>query len=317
MQSEKGGNMNVSYSRCSTYAGCPREHWYAYVMGITPKKPERPLFFGGDFHKLLELRGNKPELKKAIEDIKSTFYDMPADFQSDLGDNYIDDLKIIFTDYQHLYKEDELPAETEHWFETPIGKFQGEPVKFVGKIDEIYTGEILGEHKTFSVAPDLSVLVMNQQINLYAKAREIETGVVPSKVKWDYIKSRPASEPVWLDKSQRFSEAASSSITPMSWLRACKARGITDEAILSKADRYSQNISNFFFRHTLEINKNMVSKMWDDFKDLAREVVVKGGNNKRQNITRDCSWCSYRPLCYAEFTGADTDYIIKKDFTER
>ena len=310
--------MNISYSRASTYANCPQEHYWAYVRGISPKKPARPLHFGSDFHKLLELRGDEKSLvdaKRAIEDV---FYDMPAQFQSDLGDTYLEDLFTVFEDYQKVWKGEELPEKTEHRFEMLIGKYKGEPVNFVGVIDEVYQGGVkLGEHKTFSVAPDMSTLIMNQQINLYAKAYEMEFGIKPKYVQWDYIRSKPASQPVWLEKSQRFSAAANSNITPYSWERACKERGITDPSILAQGLNYTQNLENFFFRHNLEINPKMVETVWADFKDLAKEIVIKGDTNKRKNITRDCSWCDYRPLCYAEFTNADVEYIIKKDYEER
>lgn len=310
--------MNISYSRASSYASCPQKHFFAYILGITPKKPARPLHFGSDFHKLLELRGNKKLLGKAKEDIEDTFYDMPPQFQSDLGDNYVEELFSIFEDYQKVWAEETLPEKTEHRFEMLLGKYKGEPVNFVGVIDEIYDGGAkLGEHKTFSNAPDLSTLIMNQQINLYAKAHELEFGVKPKYVQWDYIRSKPAAQPVWLEKSQRFSAAASQNITPFSWERACREQGVTDKQVLAQAANYEQNITNFFFRQNLEINPSMVDTIWTDFKDLAREIAAKGSTNKRKNITRDCSWCDYRPLCYAEFTGADTDYIIKKDYRER
>lgn len=310
--------MNISYSRASSYAGCPQKHFWAYVVGISPKKPVRPLQFGTDFHKLLEMRGSQKKLSIAKESIKDVFYDMPSQFQSELGDDYVEELFTVFEDYQKVWADTELPEKTEHRFEMPLGRYKGEPVNFVGVIDEIYEGGIkLGEHKTFSKAPDLNTLIMNQQINLYAKAYELENGVMPKYVQWDYIKSSPASQPVWLEKSQRFSAAASTSITPFSWERACKERGITDKQVLAKAQDYEQNIENFFFRHNLEINPNMAETIWADFKDLAREIVTKGSTNKRKNITKDCSWCSYQPLCYAEFTGADVDYIIKKDYEER
>lgn len=310
--------MNISYSRASSYASCPQKHFWGYIAGLKPKKPARPLYFGTDFHKLLELRGNGKLLAEAKETIEDTFYDMPSQFQSELGDDYVKDLFTVFEDYQKLWAEEELPEETEHRFELPLGKYKGEPVTFVGVIDEIYQeGVKLGEHKTFSTAPDMGILIMNQQINLYAKAFELERGLRPKYVQWDYIRSKPAAQPVWLEKSQRLSTASNSNITPFSWLRACEEHGIEDEKVLAQASSYEQNISNFFFRHNLEINPTMVETIWSDFKDLAREIACKGCTNKRKNVTRDCSWCDYRPLCYAEFTGADIDYIIQKDYEER
>lgn len=310
--------MNISYSRASAYAQCPQKHYWSYVVGITPKKPERPLRFGSDFHKLLELRGNENSLTEAKKTISDTFYEMPSQFQTDLGENYVEDLFTIFEDYQRVWVDEKLPEETEHRFEIPIGKYKGEPVTFVGVIDEIYGGgEKIGEHKTFSKAPDNSILVMNQQVNLYAKALELERGVKPKYVQWDYIRSNPSSQPVWLEKSQRFSSAANSNITPFSWDRACAEHGITDEGILSQRENYSQNVDNFFFRQNLEINLKMSDSIWNDFKELAKEIAIRGGANKRKNVSRDCSWCAYRPLCYAEFTGADIEYIIEKDYKEK
>ena len=37
------------------------------------KKPERPLYFGTDFHKLLELRNDPDALREAKEQIKDTY----------------------------------------------------------------------------------------------------------------------------------------------------------------------------------------------------------------------------------------------------
>ena len=92
----------------------------------------RPLYFGTDFHKLLELRNDKAALKQAKEDIKDTYYSLPAAWQSDLGDNYIEDLFTIFGDYRRLYKDVRQPQVTEKAFELEVGSCRGEPIVFVG-----------------------------------------------------------------------------------------------------------------------------------------------------------------------------------------
>src|SRR5690606_8246319 len=33
-----------------------------------------------------------------------------------------------------------------------------------------------------------------------------------------------------------------------------------------------------------------------------------------RNLTRDCSWCDYAPLCHAELRGEDTEYLLKHDY---
>ena len=118
----------------ASYLHCPYQHWLRYVRRLEKKKPERPLYFGTDFHKLLELRNDKAALKEAREQIKETYYEMPASWQGDLGETYLDDLFVIFKDYRKLYKDVRQPQVTELPFELAIGDCKGEPIIFVGKI---------------------------------------------------------------------------------------------------------------------------------------------------------------------------------------
>ena len=314
----------ISYSRIQSYLGCPYSHWLRYVRRLSKKRPERPLYFGTDFHKLLELRNDPETLEEAKGLITDAYYAMPASWQGDLGENYVSDLFTIFEDYQAIYGGVRQPQITEQDFELEVGKFRGEPIVFVGKIDELYLlkrrGEKfikIGEHKTFSNKPGMDILVMNPQKCLYAKAVHFLKGILPEKVIWDYIKSSPASEPIWLEKSKRFSEASSTKITPLSWERACKARGITDQETLSKGDRYAPNITEFFFRAELDIDPQMVDRVWEGYLYTAKQIIRFGESNRTQNITKNCSWCSYRDICHAELTGGNPEYIISKDFEER
>lgn len=311
--------MHVSYSQVSTYLRCPFAHYLSYKENLTPKKPTRPLVFGTDFHKLLELRGDKPAIKNAMKQMKEVYYDMPAMFQGELGETYIEDLKTIFADYCKVYRGNPLPDVTEQKFEITLGKYKGEPVYFVGVIDGLYKqdGIVVEEHKTFTRKPDMNTLVMNVQKCLYAKAVQKIYGSLPDAVMWDYIKSTPAKEPVWLEKSQRLSTAKSEYITPFSWLRACKRHGITDSTILDSANSYRYNIQNYFFRYTLDYVPEMVDKVWKDFVYVTKEVLQKGDSNQTMNITRDCAWCSFQPICYAMCTGGDVKYTIEKDFQQK
>lgn len=288
------------------------------------KKPERPLYFGTDFHKLLELRNDPEALRDAKKTIKDTYYEMPASWQGELGENYLDDLFNIFKDYRRVYKGVRQPQVTEHEFELDVGDYKGEPIIFVGKIDELYLLKhsgvksiTVGEHKTFSNKPNMGILVMNTQKCLYAKAVQFLRGILPDKVKWDYIRSTPAAEPIWLEKPKRFSEAASTKITPMSWKRACKAHGILDPEIVQKGQKYKSNIPEFFFQVELDIDPVMVDVIWDGFLYTAKQIIRFGEKNKTRNVTRDCSWCPYYDICYTEMTGGDVQYVIGRDFKER
>lgn len=308
----------------SLYLSCPYAHYLRYVKRLEKKRPERPLFFGSDFHTLLELRNNKEELKKAKQSIVDTFYGMPPSWQSDLGENYPQDILTIFKDYQRLYKDAPQPQVTEQEFDIKVGEYKGEPIEFVGKIDELYLKKrngvkriVVGEHKTFNQKPNMNTLVMNPQKCLYAKAVQFLKGILPDKVKWDYIKSSPSIYPIWLDKSKRFSEAASTKVTPMSWRRACREMGILDKEVIQRGEKYKGNISEFFFQAEMDIDPAMVDNTWEGFIFTAKQIIRFGEKNKTKNVTRDCSWCTFHDICYAEMTGGDAGYVIGRDFKER
>lgn len=308
--------ITISYSRVSSYLSCPQAHNYSYVERIKPKGVVRPLTFGGDFHKLLEHRGSE-KLPDVYNEIKDTYRELDGRQQSQLGDEYLEELFEVFEDYTQYWYGAERPVKTEHEFKIHIANYKGIPVYFVGKIDELYKDGSIGEHKTFNQRPDLSILTMNQQSMLYAKAAQLEFGKLPPKIRWDYIKSRPAERPMWLEKSGRFSAAKSSKITHLSWLRACDEREIEDEEIRAKAEEYRENIHNFFFRYEVDIIPEMVEVVWNDFLSVVKQILTKSETNKVKNVTRDCSWCKFRPLCYAQFTGADVEYIKKTDYQSR
>lgn len=314
-------NINISYSRVQSYLRCPYQHYLRYYEHLKLNKPVRPLYFGSDFHKLLELRGDKKALNEAKKDITDKYYEVPPQWQGDLGANYVEDLFNIFDDYVDIYRDAPQPQKTEEPFEIPIGKYKGESVNFIGIIDELYLRKHngvkyikIGEHKTFGRKPQADVLVMNTQKCLYAKATQIIRGILPQAVIWDYISSKPASSPIWLDKSKRFSTAKSTSITPYSWKRACIEHGIDDPSLIAQGDMYKGNIPNFYFRREMELVPQMVEQVWEGFVHTCKNIVKDGHRNTTKNFTKDCSFCNYRDICYTECTGGDLDYLIEKNY---
>lgn len=317
--------MHISYSRESAYLRCPYLHFLRYIEGLESVKPVRPLYFGSDFHKLLEVRKAPALVKSEWKKMKEKFYSLPGGWQSDLGENYPYDLKTIFQDYQEMWKGSPLPKVTEKSFELNIGYHLNEDIIFVGVIDELYKYRDkegnkfieIGEHKTFSRPPDMNTLVMNTQKSLYCKAAQMIWGILPRAVRWDYIKSTPAKSPIWLEKSKRFSTAKSQDITVASWKRACKEKGITDPEIINQGEVYRGNENNFFFRVQQDVYPQMVDDVFEGFLYTCKDIVSRGPENKTKNITRDCNYCTFRNICMAEMSGGNRDYVIEKEFTTR
>lgn len=315
--------MHISYSRVSSYMSCPYAHYLGYELGIRSAKPVRPLYFGTDFHKLLELRGDPVALKQVRVAIEDTYYSMPPQWQGELGEDYLTDLFTIFDDYCEVYKDAPLPSVTEREFKIPMFEYKGESYIFKGVIDELYkrksrsTGEKylkVGEHKTCNRRPDMNTLVMNVQKNLYAKAVQILYHRLPKSVIWDYIHSKPAAQPIWLEKSKRFSSAKSQFVTPFSYLRACEEHGITDTEQLAKAEELQGNIPNYFFRVEQDYDPIMVEETWRGFVFQAKLIARYGNRNKTKNMTRNCSYCSYRDICYTQLTGGDMDRLMEVNY---
>lgn len=306
--------MDISYSRVALYRKCPMAHYLRYVKHLKKKGKSKPLYFGTDFHKLLENRTSKKKYLKARKEIEEAYDNLDFNERSMLGDNYLENLFEIFSDYRKVWNGSDKPIVTEQEFKLPliIDKETGEVHNFIGIIDELYEGyTVIGEHKTFSMKPSNLTLTMNTQSMLYAKAVKELYGVTPTHIRWDYIKSEPASFPVYL-KGKRLSSAKSQSITPYSWLRACKEYGCEDQKNMALA--WEQNISNFFFRLDVSISDAMVERIWKDFKYTAKDLIKRQEKNKVRNVTRDCSFCDFKDICKTEFTGGNVDYIIDKDF---
>jgi len=308
--------MNLSYSRFNAYLSCPYKHYLSYEEGWVKKLKDRPLYFGTDFHRLLEVRGQQDKIDEVMQDITDTFYELPADQQTALGNDYPADIYSIFVDYCEMWKDAPIPDKTEVEFNLPMGKYKGEPVIFKGFIDGLYfkdDGIVVEEHKTFSKMPAKDFLVMNTQKSLYAVAVKKLYGEYPKTILWDYIHSQVASYPVWLDKSQKFSTASTTKVTPYSYKRACAEHGIE----CTDADKYEGNLANFFFRIEMDYIPEMIADIWQGFKYTCKDIVQHGKENRTKNLTYNCSWCPYRDICHAELTGGNVEAILEKDYERK
>lgn len=310
--------MNISYSRFSTYLSCPYKHYLAYEEEWIKNKTDRPLYFGSDFHKLLEFRNQPDKITEIKQEITDQYYTLSGDQQSELNSKgeYLEELFSIFDDYCEVWKDTPLPDKTELEFLIPLGKYKGEPIMFHGFIDEIYErddGITIGEHKTFSKMPANDFMVMNTQKSLYAKAVKFLYKQYPKTILWDYTRSTAASYPVWLEKSNRFSTASSNQITLFSYKRACAEHGIE----CTDAEKYENNTANFFFRTEMDYIPEMIEDVWQGFKYTCKDIVTHGKKNRTKNITYNCSWCQYRDICHAELTGGNVDAILEHDFKRR
>lgn len=306
--------VKVSQSRIGTWKRCGYCHYLKYVLRIRKKGKVRPLYFGSDFHYLLEHYDHPKDLtnvKKAFSKIKKAYDKLSAKELTDIGGNYLNELQTIFKDYKYVY----LPLETdtrELDFEIELRK----DVLIRGKIDAIVETDnniIIVEHKTFNKKPNSIVFDMNSQALIYAKVvRLLGYPSKPIKILWDYIHSKPAEEPPIVDGKLKLNK--SSKIIPQSFRRAAMKVGWDKKEARNKSLEYLGNMENFFFRKEVMVFDSAIDSFWEDTMQDIKMIYKFGETCKSKNITRDCSWCDYQPICVLELNGGDVKGLIESQY---
>ena len=73
-------------------------------------------------------------------------------------------------------------------------------------------------------------------------------------------------------------------------------------------------------RQYLPLNDTILKNVYEDAVTTAnqiREFMNKPKEEFDRNLTRDCSWCEYYPLCQAELRGLDSDFMRKVDYKKK
>jgi hypothetical protein len=89
---------------------------------------------------------------------------------------------------------------------------------------------------------------------------------------------------------------------------------IADHAKLMERAEASRN--NYFQRIFTPVNETIADQIFDGFVETAIEMRDNAGRKKDQNIGRHCSWCDYEPICRAQLTGGDVDYVKSIEFVK-
>jgi len=320
--SKRPDEIKMSYTRISSYRMCPRQHSYKYNEFIYAQKVSKPLILGGHIHEILSVRANPSAVERKLDEISTFYTNSKREIKNSLGETYVEDIRSIIDEYTHIWKSETLPDETEHKFSKTIGKAQGVPINFMGYIDELYKYQsnwgqpefIIGEHKTFKIAPNEIKLLNAEQPLLYAKAVTDEFGVTPRNIVWDYISSIPSEEPRLL-KNGTLSTSNNPRITPYSWEKACDRYNLP-ESERQKASLYEGNQMKRFFKYVLKVNKFRMNSVYEDFVDTAKDIIRNNKTCVHDGL--QCSWCDYQPLCAADLRGdrAERERLLYTEYVQ-
>lgn len=186
-----------------------------------------------------------------------------------------------------------------------------------GKLDGLsLTGEkkkCLRETKTFRNMPTDDHRWRNVQTNLYYWACE-RLGIQLDRLCWDYIRSKPPSVPK-INKDGKLSLKRLDTL-PTALSTFAKEQKIKQLPSLM-VKTAEANRKNYFTRIFTSPRPKTIAFIVKDFTETAIEIAEKHGKVKARTIERHCEWCEFEPLCRAELTGADADFIKRKEYVSR
>jgi predicted DNA-binding antitoxin AbrB/MazE fold protein len=295
---------------------CRRMYHNKFVLGLQRKKKKRPLVFGSIIHEIIEahLEGKKwRKLLKKIDLKEGSMFRK----EREMYGNLIQDIEDIMTDYFDYWEGSIKPIEhagrnSEHEFRIELG----EGLWFSGKIDAVVKAKKmkwLMEHKSFSRMPSEDDRWRSVQAAVYFRALEEMGFPRIDGVLWDYISSKPCNVPGELTATGRISQAKIDTLPSRvnRWIEDEGKKKKDFQKMLADAEA---NRRNRFIRVFSPIKARVVDNIWEDFVDTAKEIQDFHGTKKDQNIGRHCSWCDYQPLCKAEVTDSDLEWLIKREY---
>lgn len=287
-----------------------------FVLGLRRKKVKRPLVFGTIIHEIIEAHLEGKNWKKLLKKID---LDQGSMFRKEreMYGNLIEDIRDIMTDYFEFWDGQLKPIEhdgrhSEHEFRIELDT----DLWFTGKIDAV--GKAKGmrwlvEHKSFSRMPSEDERWRSIQAAVYFRALEEMGFKRIDGVLWDYISSKPCNVPGELTATGKISQARIDSL-PSRIERWIEDEGHNKKDYKKLLTDAEANRRNRFIRLYSPVKPRIVDNIWDDFVDTAKEMRDFHGLKKDQNIGRHCSWCDYQPLCKAEVTDSDIDWILKREY---
>jgi hypothetical protein len=311
----------ANQSKIKTWLNCQQAAHYKYTMDLVPNKKSRPLTFGGIVHNMIEAHANGDDpfavLAKEAEKqgkLSKTEVELYGDIVQDTHD--------IMTDYFRFYGEKSLQyirfqkRSAEHIFGVEIA----DGITFKGKIDAFAKTpnglRWLVEHKSWGKSiPNEDERWRNVQAPVYTRAIEMMGWPKVDGVLWDYIRSKPPMRPQILKNGQPSKRALDTIPARVErWIAEYKeetGQNADTKHLMKSAEK---NRSRYFQRIFTPTKKDVVDKVFADFRLAAIRMRDSQGSQPCKNIGRHCSWCSYESLCRAELRGGDVDFIIEREY---
>lgn len=310
-------HFKISHSKAKVGRRCQMAYYYKYMLRLRKKAKSRPLMIGSLVHESIESYIKTGSyLGKFKEFREQTFTKLNVEEQA-LNADILDLCKILVRGWVNRWNEgpyEMIWVEKEFEVEIEPGVF------FIGKIDgrcrEKANGrEWLIEHKTCKKMPGEDVRMYDVQTPLYTSVLpDIDEPPVVGCV-WDYVRTKMPAVPELL-KSGVLSSRKNIDTIPEVFMREINRHGLNPAGYMDTIKSLSDD--SFYRRIPYNVSRAQSKRLREELiitTHYLQDLETK--SDFCRNLTRDCGWCDYKDLCYAELRGDDTSYMLKHDFEVR
>ncbi len=314
----------VHQSGLKTFRRCHRCWYYKYVEQLERIKKGPALLRGTICHAMIEAKANGKDpwvpYEEFIKENKKIFIE-----EEEVYGNIEEMICNIMEGYFRHYKNDVLtPMKigdkfAEHKFSIQIE----EDIYLEGIIDMVALDDHnrvwLVDHKTHKTIPSGDNAYYNMQSALYAYAmRELPEFPNPDGVCWNYIKWKDQTKPELL-KNGTMSKKKIDTTWDV-YLKALLENNLDPADYQDVKEALQSRESEFYIRQYLPLNDVIIQSVYRDAVTTAKQIETFLDRPKEQfdrNLTRDCSWCEFYPLCQAELRGLDSEFMRKVDYKKK
>lgn len=308
----------IHQSSLKTFRRCHKAYYYKYILGLEKIKKGSALVRGSCVHEMIEAKANGKNPWDAFEDYieknKPLFTEQDPEYEG-----LLDMITTIMEGYLAYYKNDDLtPVKigdkaAEHKFSVELCP----GIQLEGVIDMIVQHPKLGlglmDHKTHKILPTGDIAYSNIQSALYAWAMEQSPNFEkPNFMVWNYIRWKEPTKPKLL-KSGKMSTAISDT-TWRVYRKALLEANLNLDDYKDMEEQLKGKESEFYVRQYLPLNKTIIENLKEDAISTAIQMRDQGHKLQDRNITKDCSWCEFYPLCQAQLKGLDDEMIKRCEY---
>jgi hypothetical protein len=306
----------VTQSQLKSWRKCKRQHYNRYILNIGKKLPPLPLIRGTILHEMIDARASGKKDPMNILEKYAVKYRRLLREEKEMYGDLIEDCRAIFLAYCRHWQDDGLTYE---FTEIPAFTDLTTNIRYGATIDKIAVDakgrRWLMDHKSHKNFPGEGQRMSDIQLVLYVWAwNRWQPSHQVSGIIWDYIRTKRPTVPELLKDGTRLSKAKIDTDYP-TYMRAIKEAKLDPKDYADILNKLKTQPSPFFERVRLpNPSAKLIESIVQDAHDDATMIAALGKVLKTRNLSRDCDWCEFQPLCMAEIRDLDVSFIRKTQY---